>query len=110
MKIPENKWEWYGLPAHLCVSAYCRFHLVTRIGKYVISTVGDYHPRNQAYDGPAEEIGFKRLYETYVFKWKGRCPCCNMPKIILDEIKSIGCNDAKTARKNHMDLCYEFAR
>ena len=109
MKIPENKWHWYGLPAHLCVSDYCRFHLVTEIGKYVVSTVGDYHPHNSQPDSKPEEIGWDRLYETQVFKWKGRCPCCGMPKVILEEIKMRGANDAKAARKNHMDLCYEVA-
>lgn len=82
---------------HLIVGNDCRFHLATRVGKYLISTVGEYDPDQgvkrihaEVHDKPwyqenailkgdsfnyayqqkfgFTEIGYNRTYETMVFK------------------------------------------
>lgn len=93
----ESKWEWYGVAAHLIVGQWCRFHLATKVGGYLVSTVGEYWPERasreihaKVYD-PAwlatnssllgdrfdhayfqrfgyETIGCERTYETMVFE------------------------------------------
>jgi hypothetical protein len=103
---PVKDWEWFGHAAHFICGAYCRFHLATRVGPYLISTVGEYFPdeegreinaevRGVALEGRGgarradymekigfEDIGCGRKYETFVF-WLGdkfeRCsnPNCN---------------------------------
>ena len=109
--IPYSEWKWFGRPAHFIGSFDCRFHMATKIGKYVVSTVGDYWPDEPVRDimcklkgiqivaqsGDAKraeqqeklgflEIGVGRLYETMVFLHNGEvCKakgcCCGMPKI-----------------------------
>ena len=105
--IPENKWQWYGFPLHFICGARCRFHMGTKIGKYVISSVGDYFVKPD--DEKPTEIGYNRLYETYVFKYAGpkKCGCC--PEIKPSEIDSASYNDPKEARKGHMKMCRKWA-
>jgi len=55
-----------GDAGHFCDANRCRFHLHTHIGRYCISTIGDYYPLD-ARDGAPKEIGAGRLYETIVF-------------------------------------------
>ena len=56
-----------GEPGHFIAVRRCCFHLTTRIGDILVSTVGCYHPRG-AGDGEPEPIGHRRLYETMVFR------------------------------------------
>jgi len=49
--VPPAKWKWFGTHGHLCVGRWCRFHMATQIGKFLISTVGEYWP-----DRPSREI------------------------------------------------------
>jgi len=94
--VTADKWIWMPHPGHFICSSDCRFHLNTRVGKYIISTVGEYFPDRQvraihasihdpewhaknnsllgdAYDHAYmkhfgfTEIGLDRKYETMVF-------------------------------------------
>lgn len=47
MKTPKEKWIWMPHPAHLIISASCQFHLATKIGRHIVSTVGEYWPDSQ---------------------------------------------------------------
>lgn len=95
--ITKDKWVWMPHPAHLIVSSKCRFHLATKVGKFIISTVGEWWPERisreihaKIYDPKwheehnhllgdtynaayfkrfgFKEIGCGRKYETFVFK------------------------------------------
>lgn len=93
MAVPKANWVWMPHSAHLIVGSDCRFHLATKIGKYIVSTVGEYLPdapvreifaesrkfnlveRGDARirewikkNGGYEDIGWNRKYETMVFK------------------------------------------
>ena len=99
-RIPESEWKWFGNAGHLCVAQWCRFHLCTQIGEYLISTVGQYWPdrtvreihakvydpewftkygilRGDNFDAKYmerfgyETIGCDRTFETMVFKTTG---------------------------------------
>ena len=115
--IQQSKWKWYGYPGHLCVAQWCQFHLCTEVGKFLISTVGDYRPvseRKGESFGPMKEVGCNRMFETFVFRWKNRCDIkecgCGLPKIIPSEIDTLGANTAKEATVNHYKLCLKYAR
>ena len=124
-KIPIDQWQWYGSPGHLIVSRWCRFHLLTEVGDWIISTVGEYvHPRHSGgsekvendwleENWPGEEIGPGRRYETMVFRFKNkhRCECgCGRPiPDSWDDVYMQGANDAKSARANHYALCEKYA-
>lgn len=95
--IPKESWVWMPHAGHLIVGNDCRFHLNTRVGKYIVSTVGEYNPdqevkrihakvhdpvwyaENQAEKGDYFDVAFQkkfgwtsiglsRTYETMVFK------------------------------------------
>lgn len=63
--IAPSEWEWRGLAGHFCSANDCRFHLCTRIGNVLVSTVGAYYPRDAE---EMETIGLSHHYETYVFQ------------------------------------------
>lgn len=94
--IDVSKWEWFGHAGHLIVAYACRFHLCTKVGGFLISTVGEYWPERAVREIHAkvhdpqwlaknghlkgdhfdavymqrfgfEEIGVGRKYESYVF-------------------------------------------
>jgi len=126
MSIPISEWKWFGSPAHFICAAWCRFHLCTQIGNYLISTVGEYvHPprhgmgselkESEWLEGnwPGEDIGAGRKYETMVFKAGEPCKrldCnCGLPKITSDELDFLGYNQAGEATKGHYQLCLKYA-
>ena len=111
--IPCSKWEWFGNAGHLCVSNWCRFHLTTRIGGYLVSTVGEYFPPHATErDCPKKPttVGLGRTYETMVFEVSGTCECgCGLPLISGCEIEMSGYNDAAAATAGHNMTCQRVA-
>lgn len=90
-------WKWFGHAGHLIVAQWCRFHLCTLVGNYMVSTVGEYWPDRKVREIHAsvhdakwlddnnhrkgddfdraymerfgfEDIGYERTYETMVFR------------------------------------------
>jgi hypothetical protein len=113
--IPESKWEWFGYAGHLIVGHMCRFHLCTKVGKYLISTVGDYRSSLDKEDDKPREIGCNRLYETMVFLAGKRCVVehcrCGQPSLkTASEIDFAGYNVAGDAQRGHMKMCRKYAR
>ena len=69
--IPKSKWKWYGYAGHFIGGKSCSYHLSTRIGKYLVSTIGDYRPFGKR--GERETLGSDddSWFETYVFRCDG---------------------------------------
>jgi hypothetical protein len=135
--IPQSDWKWFGHAGHLCVGPWCRFHLCTEIGPYVVSTVGEYLPMESVREFYAqsrgviltkrgemgeieyiqkvgfEDIGFNRKYETMIFRVTGHCnspECgCGLPMIDGDEQDCEGYNTAKDATEGHIRMCLKWA-
>lgn len=108
--IPIDQWRWLGQAAHFIGADNCRFRLATIIGKYVVSTVGNYYLHGRDGDGPVS-IGAGRTYETYVFHCDGldECGCCaNITD--YNEIRSCGYTSGAAATLGHMDMCRQIAR
>lgn len=125
-------------PAHFICSNDCRFVLATRIGKYIVSTVGEYWPDRQVREIHARvhdskwhaennhrrgddydhaymkrfgytEIGIGRKYETLVGSAvKAKRGCCPFTMASYD-LDYAGYNTAEDAYKGHMKLCRKFA-
>lgn len=121
-----NEWRWFGTAGHLIVGRWCRFHLCTQVGPWLVSTVGEYvHPRHSEGSERAEakylerhpngeEIGYGRTYETMVFRAGEPCvdPECNcgMPSPTdWNELDSIGYNNRGDATRGHLALCERWA-
>jgi hypothetical protein len=105
--IKQEEWEWYGLPGHFIAANRCQFHLATKVGDVLVSTVGDYYPRGS---DKRETIGCDRFFETMVFHFDGECECgCGQPDIIPSEIDFDAYNDAASATAGHMVMCCKWA-
>jgi hypothetical protein len=119
------------------VAQDCRFHLATLVGKYLVSTVGEYLPDEGGREIHAQskgivltgrgderrydflkrvgfvEVGCDRKYETMVFRAGETCarPGCNcgLPEIDGSEVDFAGYNVAGDAAAGHLRLCRKYA-
>lgn len=124
--IPAADWKWFGQAAHFICGRWCRFHLVTQVGEYLISTVGLYvHPRHSGgnerqemewlvKNPNGEEIGFNRFYETMVFLAGKPCAeegCnCGQPALASGESHDFsGYKTAGEATIGHYAMCAKWA-
>ena len=132
--MERNKWIWMPHPGHLCVANNCRFSLNTYVGKYIVSTVGEYLPDYEVREIFAqsrgvslvgrgdereadymnkigyEDIGLNRKYETMVFPaTKSNNTCCPY-EVAGDEVGFDSYNSAEDAFKGHYKLCRRWAK
>ena len=95
--MEKSKWVWMPHAGHLIIGDQCKFHLTTYVGKYIVSTVGEWETEDackrihaEIYDPKwyaehkdlkgdyfkakymkkfgYEEIGYGRKFESMVFK------------------------------------------
>ena len=138
-EISQDQWHWFGSAGHFICAQWCRFHLCTLIGNYLVSTVGEYVPDETVREihceihgitlegrGDArladymnkvgfQELGYKRTYETMVFKAGAPCTAegcnCGLPSLADGcELEADGYNDAGAATKGHLALCHKYAK
>ena len=102
---------WYGSAGHFCAAGMCKFHLCTEVGEYLVSTIGEYYPKEK---GKMEPIGagLSNFYETYVFNLDGtRCGCgCGLPGYELSEIEGIRYETPKEANEGHMEMIEKYQK
>jgi len=107
--ISQAKWKWFGYAGHFIGGNSCYFHLCTQVGKYLISTVGEYH----SLDGKRQEIGVNRYLETMVFKAGKICDeptcMCGQPRIDGSELDFDGYKTAGEAQAGHIKMCQKWA-
>ncbi len=136
--VTKDKWIWMPHPAHFICSYDCKFFLATKVGKYIISTVGEYFPdapireifaesRKVILEGRGdarrndymqkigfEELGVGRLYETMVFKSqkmsKDGCGACLYRMKTPSDIDFDGYKTAKEAYRGHMKMCLKWSK
>jgi hypothetical protein len=105
-----SKWKWFGFPGHFIGAHDCAFRMCTQVGDFLVSTVGSYRPDR----GKEKDIGWKRKYETFVFKAGAVCTVkgcgCGMPEIDGGEIDSEPANNPGDATANHYAMCAKYAR
>lgn len=136
--IPKAEWKWFGNAGHFICAQWCRFHLCTQIGNYLVSTVGEYVPDDQVREiicqsrgivlegrGDArlydymkkvgfQELGCGRTYETMAFKTTGKvCEApdcgCGLPEIEPSELDFAGYSSAGEATAGHYAICEKIA-
>lgn len=116
-KIPKSEWEWFGYPGHFICAQWCQFRLCTKVGEYLISTVGDYHSPirgEQVSERKTVGAGDDSFFETYVFKAGKRCVAedcgCNMPELAdACEIDGERTATAGRAQEAHMRYCLKYS-
>lgn len=137
--MKKDKWVWMPHAGHLCVGNSCRFHLATYVGKYIVSTVGEYWPeravreihaqihdkewflKNRELKGDYfdaeymkrfgfEEIGYQRKYETMVFKAvKSENKCCPYVMESGSDVDMDGYNTPEEAFQGHLKMCKKWS-
>jgi hypothetical protein len=138
--MKKEKWVYMPHAGHFICGSDCRFHLNTYVGKYIVSTVGEYWPdqqvrrihaevhdpawyaKNMALRGDNfdrvymekfgyEDIGANRKYETMVFKAKrGDFKCCPWEMKSGEDIDFDSYNDAGDAYKGHLKMCDKWSK
>jgi hypothetical protein len=109
------KWlarQYFGSPAHLCVSFNCHFHLATLIGDKLVSTVGEYI-QSSAPDRAFTAVGsgLKDFYETMVFTAHGSCDCgCGLPNRGGSELLTRRYATPQAANEGHELICQRVER
>lgn len=106
--MKKQNWIWMPHAGHLCVSSRCQFHLNTYVGKYIVSTVGEWqHSDHLGF----EEIGSGRLYETMVFKStkSSKDECCPW-RMTGHEVDMEGYNEPKSAYAGHLKMCNKWSK
>jgi len=101
--------RWFGSAGHFICGQWCRFHLATQVGPWLVSTVGDFHSIGQMRDKgertESEEIGFGRKYETMFFRAGPPCTSatcsCGLPTTSGVELDMDGYQTAGEATKGH---------
>ena len=120
----REEWVWMPHPAHFICAKWCRFHLATYVGGFIVSTVGEFvHPRHSGgseaaeakwleKNYPGENIGCDRKYETFVFRaaLTDKRSCCQYRPTGWGEIDSLPANDSNLAYANHMKLCDKWSK
>lgn len=131
----KENWIWMPHAGHFICGNNCQFHLFTYVGKYVVSTVGELVPDEPMREIEAnaqgitlegkgdarladwfkkcgyEELGYKRLYETMVFKAKKtKNKCCPWGQVNGSDLDFEGYNDAGAATKGHYKMCLKWSK
>lgn len=112
--IPESEWVWQGHPAHLCVADRCQFRLNTKVGKYIISTVGEWYPLGTEMQSGVTKpqpigAGDDALFETYVFLAGKEMECGCVDIASASELVGRRYATAREAHAGHMECCRKYA-
>lgn len=116
MKIPIHEWVWYGHAGHFICADSCLWHMNTKVGEYIISSVGEMLPtreRIKADRGEAAKfhpVGAAGLYETMVFKatkTPRACGCYDTESGI--ELACRRYDTHEDATQGHMEFCHMAA-
>ena len=99
-------WKWFGTAGHLCVSRFCDFHLTTKVGNYLISTVGGY----KSLESDTIGAGDNDFYETMVMEAGRPCKCgCELPDM-GSEVEMKTYKTVKEAQEGHIEFCEKYDR
>jgi hypothetical protein len=100
-------WKWYGYAGHLCVGKRCAYHLCTRVGGFLVSTVGHYLPRDS---DKMKTIGAdsESFFETFVFRCSGEDEHGD-PVVDNQEIDSERYAKSIDAERGHYRFCEKYA-
>jgi len=103
----EAGWKWYGYGGHFIGSKSCAFHLATRIGNFLVSTVGDYRPRG----GERETLGASpdSFFETYVFECDGDTEDGDPNIQSWSEIDGERYSQSILAERGHYNFCWKYS-
>lgn len=107
--FPRTRWKWQGSAGHFCAADRCRYHLCTVVGPWLVSTIGEYFPRN---DETQQTVGLDRMFETMVFRVEpcDRADCREFHQTSGEELDFAAANTRAEAQREHERLCDAWSR
>lgn len=107
MATKHRDWKWYGYAGHFIGGKSCSYHLATRIGDYLVSTVGDYHTA----DGKRNLLGAAddSWFETMVFPCAGEESTGDAIILNWDSIDGERYAESLLAEQGHYRYCKKYA-
>ena len=104
---PKSDWKWYGYAGHFIGGKKCAYHLSTRVGKFLISTLGDYYSAQ----GKRETLGCGEdsWYETMVFACDGEAETGDPIVKSWTEIDGERYPTSLEAEHGHYRYCEKYA-
>jgi hypothetical protein len=122
--IEREQWIWFGFPKHFIMADKCQFHMATKVGHWIISTVGqlvtddmdeyNYDIKENPDGIKMKEVGAGRFFETMVFEAeKARCDCCEWEVNVENgrhDFPGGAYDTASEAREGHMKVCEFIAK
>jgi hypothetical protein len=112
--MKKENWIWMPHAAHFICGQCCQYHLATYVGRWVVSTVGDYFPNGP--DGDRKTVGCDRFYETMVFRASRmpagdpNCSGCKWVQESGTHVDFEGYNDAGEATRGHLAMCEKWSK
>lgn len=107
--IPTSEWKWYGYAGHLIVASRCAYHLSTRIGGYLVSTVGDFRRDGDVKTRETIGAGDDAFFETFVFKCDGEEASGDPNVVAFSEIDRERYATSIEAERGHYRFCDKYA-
>lgn len=104
---PKEDWVWYGYAGHLVVSRRCAYHLSTRVGGFLVSTVGHYLPRGDKMETIG--AGADAFFETMVFPCDGETPEGDPNVLSFSELECERYAKSIDAERGHRVMCEKYA-
>lgn len=139
--MSKKEWTWQPHAGHFILGDKCQFTFNTYLGNgYLVSTIGElwneesvrrihakihnpsWYIENNSLEGDNfdreymkefgfEDIGFKRKYETMVFRAKkSKHDCCPYEMQSADNVDFNAYNSPREAREGHMRLCKKWSK
>jgi hypothetical protein len=108
--MKREDWKWYGFAGHFILGDRCSYHLSTRVGNYLVSTVGALKADNWR-QKKLDPVGSNRkyLYETMVFPCDGETEEGNANVLSRSELECSRYEDSLEAERGHYTLCEKWA-
>jgi hypothetical protein len=102
----RSEWQWFGTAGHFICASRCNFRMHTHVGKFCVSTVGDF--RQERDDVEPTKIGHDRLYETMVFDTSRYGDGSDDGR--WSEVASAAYMTDEQAQRGHLEMCERFDR
>lgn len=101
MKIPQSDWVWYGFPGHFVGGNDCVYHLCTRIGTHLISTIGLWRTKEE--EILSLGLGNDDIFELMIFVCDGEDE--NGNPVIGKEMYREHFSTSIEAEMRHREVC-----
>jgi hypothetical protein len=106
----REDWKWYGFAGHFILGDRCSYHLSTRVGNYLVSTLGALRV-NSWHQEQFDAIGVdpKYFYETMVLPCDGETEEGNPNLLSRIELDCLRYEESLEAERCHYAMCEKWA-